>query len=116
MKLSRHSAQKSSLRSALHVGCGLQLLAVLLLLLLGQSVLGLSDFEFAFTEQSDETDSEIGSSEVESEILADFGALGVLGSAHVSFRVCSSLHQRRKWGLGLALRHWDRLTHWLHVS
>jgi len=50
MKLSKHSAQKSSLPSVLAIEGDVQFLPILLLLLLGQSVLGLGDFEFAFTE------------------------------------------------------------------
>jgi hypothetical protein len=97
MKLSRHSAQKSRLESALsHVGY-LQLLTVLLLLLLSQSVLGLGDFEFAFTEQSNETNSEIGSSKIEGEVLANFCSFGVLPSA-VSGRRTYAKDECGDWG------------------
>jgi hypothetical protein len=97
MKLSRHSAQKSRLESALsHVGY-VQLLTILLLLLLSQSVLGLGDFEFAFTEQSDKTDSKIGSSEIEGEVLANFCSFGVLPSA-VSGRRTYAKDECGDWG------------------
>ena len=68
MKLSKHSAQKSSLSVRIGLQANrnkhIQLLSILLLLLLGETVLGLSDFEFTLTQESDETDSEIGSSEI----------------------------------------------------
>lgn len=64
MKLSRHSAQKSRLRSASWRRDYPQLLSVFLLLLLGQTVLGLSDLEFAFTEEGNEADSKVGTSQV----------------------------------------------------
>jgi hypothetical protein len=49
-----------------------QLLPILLLLLLGQPVLGLRDLKLAVALQVDKADPEIGSSQVEGEIFADF--------------------------------------------
>lgn len=75
MKLSKHSAQKSSLSvssiraivlAAIQWGIYAQGLSVLLLLLLGQAVLGLRDLKLAVAEQSDEADTQVGAAQVES--------------------------------------------------
>lgn len=49
-----------------------QLLALVLLLLFSETVLGLSDLELALSVESDETDAKVGSSEIDGEILALF--------------------------------------------
>jgi hypothetical protein len=75
MKLSKHSAQKSSLSvssiraivlAAIQWGVYAQGLSVLLLLLLGQAVLGLRDLKLAVAEQSDEADTQVCAAQVES--------------------------------------------------
>jgi hypothetical protein len=47
-------------------------LPVVLLLLLGETVLCLRDLELPVALESDEADSEVGSTEIEGEVLADF--------------------------------------------
>jgi hypothetical protein len=49
-----------------------------LFLLLGQSVLGLGDFEFPFTLESDETDSEVGTAQIDGEVFPRLGPFWVL--------------------------------------
>jgi hypothetical protein len=50
------------------------LLPVVLLLLLGETVLCLRDLELPVALEGDEADSEIGSAEIEGEVIADFFA------------------------------------------
>lgn len=78
-----------------------QLLAVLLLLLLGQTVLRLRNLELSVPVQRDEADSQVGSSQVEGEVLADLFASGPLFAQQLSLsmRTSSSLRQKRKWEL-----------------
>lgn len=73
MKLSRHSAQKSSLYYQLtcrrllaggELNNDIQFLPIFLFLLFCQSVFGLGDLKLAMTLKIYETDSEIGSSQV----------------------------------------------------
>jgi len=47
-----------------------QLLSVILLLLFGETVLGLGNFELSLSHQGDETDTQVGSSEIQSEELS----------------------------------------------
>jgi hypothetical protein len=51
-------------------GTGSQLLAVLLLLLLGEAVLGLRDLKLALALEGDEADAEVGATEIDGEELA----------------------------------------------
>jgi len=84
MKLSRHSAQKSSLIirfAAQLISMYSQLLSVVLLLLLGKTVLSLGDFELALSHQGDETDTQVGSSEIQGEELSLLLSSGPLSSA-----------------------------------
>jgi hypothetical protein len=60
-----------------------QLLPILLLLLLGQSILGLSDLKLALSLQSDETHSEVGTTEIDSEVFSLFLTLGVLWAGNI---------------------------------
>ena len=111
IKLSRHSAQKSRLvvsllalgnppRSGPYSWLGgvvhIQLLAILLLLLLGQAVLGLSHLKLAVAEQGDEADAQVGAAQVESEVLADFLAGGVLPVSFKAPKQSSRLGSPRK--------------------
>jgi hypothetical protein len=60
------------------VGADSQGLAIFLLLLLCQTVLGLSHLELAVTKEGDEADTQVGASQVEGKVFANFLAGGVL--------------------------------------
>lgn len=107
IKLSRHSAQKSSLSNQLepllpyYTAGNAQLLPILLLLLLGQPILGLRDFKLAVALEVDKADSEVGSSQVEGEVFADFLAGRPLldqPRAGLAFAK-ANVRQRRMWEL-----------------
>ncbi len=106
IKLPRHCAQKSNLHAGLVsraaspslVTLYAQLVAVLLLLLLGQAVLGRGDLEFALAHERDETDTQVSTSEVEREELARLLAGGVLGAGRR--RALAAMSSRK-----------ERLTH-----
>lgn len=55
-----------------------QLLAIVLLLLLGETVLCLRDLKLAASVEGDEADTQVGASEVDGEVLALLGAGGPL--------------------------------------
>lgn len=67
----RQSAQKSKLASVTQVcQVNLQSLAVVLLLVLGELVLGLGDLELALTLEGDQAHTKVGASKVDGEELA----------------------------------------------
>lgn len=84
-----------------------QLLPLFLLLLLGQPVLGLRDLELAVALEFDKADTEIGSSEIKGEILADLVTCGplhgelfrILSRAAASTPITEYSRQRRRLGL-----------------
>jgi len=98
MKLSKHSAQKSSLRwvSVLDStrGGNSQLLSIVLLLFLGETVLSLSNLKLAFSHQCDETDTQVGSSEIEREVFSLLLSSGPLLSVVARCPMCRSRLQR----------------------
>jgi hypothetical protein len=57
----------------------LQLLAILLLLLLRETVLGLGDLKFARSQKGHKTDTQVRSSEVEREVFSLLLSRGPLG-------------------------------------
>jgi hypothetical protein len=89
----KHSAQKSNLHRtrdrphispppATHLAQSLQdvysqLLPLVLLLLLGQPILGLGDLEPPLSVQSDQTDPQVGTTEVDGEVFTGLFAAGV---------------------------------------
>lgn len=78
MKCWRHSAQKSNLASAPPIKLNPQFLAVLLLLVLGETVLGLHDLELSTAAEGDEADTQVGASKVDGEVLAGLLTRGPL--------------------------------------